>query len=215
MFILIPEQFADNGRENVEEFINFWKNHYLPTNKQEEQTNEALNYFTQLNIGHQLTAQNVTELLRWKLPRLYTHPRKRNGSPNTGVVRIIHALEKLNHFRQAEMVEDEFRNTVQRLIPTEGTMQIFLFHICRPWQYPIADKNVFRVFYRLIHNQSNDVVTWDIYLNGYIDFFKELAEQYGVSGNPVSKEYVQQLKVIDNALMAFGRFLGKYDMSPH
>jgi len=219
MFILTQEQFADNGRENVEEFINFWNNYYLPINEQGQQINEAIDYLVQLNIGHQLTAQNVIELLRWKLPRFYTHPQQRSGLPNTKVVRIIHAIKKLNHFRQAELVTepvaDEFRKTAQKLVPTEGTIQFFLFHICRPWQYPIADKNVFRVFYRLIHNQRNDAVTWEIYSNGYINFFKELAQEYGVDGNHISVEYVQQLKIIDNALMSFGRFLGKYDRQLH
>jgi hypothetical protein len=91
-------------------------------------------------------------------------------------------------------------------------MQIFLFHICRPWEYPIADTNVFRVFYRLTQNQRNDSVTWETYRNGYIDSFKRLAKEYCSNENPFQAQYMPKLKIIDNALVAFEQFLLKYDI---
>jgi hypothetical protein len=183
MFVLKREEFANNNYSNVVEFINYWKQYYINTpprviDESGRETNDYIYYENELNAGGNLTDQNVTRILRWKMWRTYTHPKKNNGTANTKVTTVLGKIQILNQFRRGELNEDAFKQTAEQLIRTNSTMQIFLFHICRPWEYPIADQHVFRAFYLLERNLQEDTVTWETYKNGYIPFFQRIAEKY-------------------------------------
>jgi hypothetical protein len=219
MFVLKPEEFGDKDHSNAKQFIAHWGQYYIDTpphviDDNGQKMNDKIDYISELNTGSNLTDQNVTRLLRWKLWRAYTHPDK-DGNPNPQVTIVLLKIRELNLFRNNELSEDAFKRVAEQLIPTDGTMRIFLFHICRPWEYPIADQHVFRGFYLLEGEQlKNKIdVTWEIYKNSYIPFFRQIAEKYCERPKPQEgmTRYIKDLKEIDNALMSFGQFLGKYN----
>src|SRR3972149_7726689 len=217
MFVFKREEFANNDYSNVREFINFWRQYYKNNppsiiNEGGKEIDKKINYIKELNIGGDLTKDNVARLLRWKMWRTYTHPKNNNGITNTKVTTVLGRIQTLNQFRRGKLNEDSFKQIAEQLIKTNGTMLIFLFHICRPSEYPIADRNVFRAFYLLERKLQRDTVTWETYKNGYIIFFQRIAKEY--CGRPNTGEditYIKTLKEIDEGLMSFGQFLGKYD----
>jgi hypothetical protein len=220
MFVLKREEFADNDYSNVRDFINYWGRYYINTpprviDEYGREMNDYIRYENEINTGSDLTEQNVERLLRWKMWRTYTHPKKDIGIPNPKVTTVLGKLSTLNQFRRGDCDESTFMQTAEQLISTDSTMRIFLFHICRPWEYPIADQHVFRVFYLLERQQKEDTVTWETYRNGYIIFFQRIAKEYCERPKLEQDmtEYIKDLKMIDNALMSFGQFLLKYNQT--
>lgn len=216
MFILDKNKFGDSDLRNAKEFIEFWNNHYHYEVKAFK-SKDNISYLDELNPKNDLTKQNVKRLLRWKAPRWLTEeilsgPNK--GGKNDRVISVLNKLESLNHFRHGRIDENSFLKIVEDIFPHGLIWSVFLFHIARPYEFPMADQNVFRAF--SIQTNSEIPEDWEGYKE-YKDFFFNVATSAGIidrqpKGNENNiSEIVSALKKVDNALFIFGQFLNDYD----
>lgn len=216
MFTLNKSQFNEFDIRKARQFVDYWSWHYDYEIKVFN-SDELIDYFKELNLGSKLTEQNVKRLLRWKDPRMLTEvilsgPNK--GEDNERVRRVIEKLEYINNFRLGNMSEEDFKRETERIFPNGIIWQIFLFHIASPFEYPIADQNVFRAFstQKQMEFPPED---WNGYKR-YINYFFEIAISAGIiAGKPIGnepdiKEIVSTMKEVDDALFAFGQFLSYY-----
>ena len=209
MFVLDTKKFTDFDLAKAEEFVSFWSNYYSSTTKIYE-SEEVISYIKELNLRNELTRENVARLLRWKDPRMLT------GKTHKSCVmlnRVLDKLEDINRFRWSENNETKFRNIVQGIFPNGFIWPVFLFHIARPYEFPIADRNVFTSFSILTNNEIPK--DWKGYKN-YKDFFFKVAKSAGfITKPPTGNEsniytIVAALKKVDDALFVFGKFLNIY-----
>lgn len=212
MFVLDTKKFTDFDLAKAEEFVGFWANYYSSKTKIHE-SNEVISYIKELNLRNELTRENVARLLRWKDPRMLT------GKTHKSLVMVNRVLDKLEdinrfRFRKDKIGEEKFLENVKAIFPTGFIFPVFLFHIARPYEYPIADRNVFMSFSILTNNEIPE--DWKGYKN-YKDFFFKVAKSAGYIKTPPTGnesnicEIVAALKKVDNALFVFGKFLIAYD----
>ena len=204
MYTLNTSQFGNYDIDRAEDFVSFWQTYYRYSVKFLGSSRE-IDYFHELNVGSKLSEGNIRNLLRWKDPRYLTSqilsgPNK--GGLNGRVERVIEATTELNRFRYNEISEDEFRSVVSRMFPSGPIWQIFIFHICKPISYPIADQHVYRSF--SYHRGRGTPNSWESYLV-YADYFDSICN----SCNFAQDDMVER-KRVDNALMAYGQFLKNY-----
>lgn len=181
------------SRCSATEFVEFWEGFYRSTIPDDV-------YQANLNIGNELTMENVALLWRWK--------NQRYGSPLIGPTQQI--LGDINAFRRLESIEEqEERGFWERAyaISPRIVWQVFLFHMARPDDYPIFDRHVMRSYtaittgyLRLNPREANMVCrSYDRFRSsygGYRDFFLQMVKE---TGFPPKK--------VDRALWAFGRHL--------
>jgi len=107
---------------------------------------DELDYVEELNDGHDLEAEDVIRRLRWKDRRMLTY-RLRIGGP-TPVYYTYTSIYLLSiHFiMEAWRVRQDYWPH----FPNGIVWQLFLFHIARPWEWPIADQHAFRVYSLLL-----------------------------------------------------------------
>lgn len=212
MFVLDKNKFGDSDLANAKEFIEFWSNYYHYEVKVFG-SEDNISYLDELNLKNDLTKENVKRLLRWKDPHMLTEdilsgPNK--GRKNDRVMRVLNKLKSLNHFRYGRIDENSFLKIVEDIFPYGLIWSVFLFHIARPYQFPIADQNVFRAF--SIQTNSEIPEDWEGYKE-YKKFFFNVAKSAGVidrqpRGNENNlSEIVSALKRVDNALFIFGQCL--------
>jgi hypothetical protein len=188
------------------EFVEFWSQFYdyrvtVFGSKQE------IDYFSELNIGNDLTAENVRRLLRWKdwqrlSERILSGPNE--GHENPRVMRVLANLGTINQFRKDQATNGESLQILADMFPNGAIWGAFLLHIAKPNVYPIGDQNVFRAW--SLHKGLEAEQNWETYV-AYRDYFREIATALGITetiGN------VRELKRIDNALFVFGQFLKAY-----
>lgn len=151
MFILNVNQFGEFDLTRAKQFVDYWSKQYSYNSVKAFGSNEVkvIDYIDELNLGNNLSEQNVKRLLRWKDPRMLTEeilsgPNK--GKKNKKVLKVIKKREQINKFRGGEICVNNFKNETEKIFPNGLVWPIFLFHIARPFKYPIADKNVFRAF---------------------------------------------------------------------
>lgn len=216
MFILDIKQFEEFDLNSAEQFVNYWSKHYSYDTIKAFDSNEVIHYINELNLGNNLTEQNIKRLLRWKDPRMLTEEKisePNKGKKNEKVLRVIEKTDSINKFRQRKINEKEFKTETEMIFPSGFVWQIFLFHIARPFEYPIADQNVFRAFSTQKHTAIPK--DWEGYAH-YMDYFFQIAISYGIitkkpkGHEPEIKEIVKKLKKVDNTLFAFGQFLSSY-----
>lgn len=213
MFILDKSKFGDCDLTNAKEFVEFWNKESKEDNtKVFNETDKIISYINELNLNNDLTEENVKRLLRWKDHYMLTE--KIRSGPNAGndndrVMRVLKELKSLNDFRHGRIPETDFLKKVKDIYPNGFVWQVFLFHIARPKEYPIADQNVFRVFHILTKEKTPEY--WDGY-NSYKEFFFEIAAKAGIRQENENNFsiYVSRLKEVDNALFAYGIFLESY-----
>lgn len=213
MFILDKSKFGDFDLTNAEQFVDIWSHYYEYTLTDE---NEYLNELNITNdINNDLTEDNIKKLLQWKSPR-WLAEKKRNGEDNPKVKKVIEEIESINDFRHDLTSEDEFLEIIRKKIFSDGLIYpIFLFHIARPYQYPIADKNVF-IAYSILNPKKDFPKNCKSY-KAYKEFFIDLAKKAGIISNEpkgIEKniyDIVKGLKKVDNALFEFGIFWNKYN----
>jgi len=212
MFVLYTNKFADSDLANAKEFVSFWSNYYSSATKIHK-SDEEISYIKELNLCNELTRENVARLLRWKDHQRLTEANPLNPS-NPKVKSVLQKVDDINSFRRSENNETKFWNVVQGIFPKGFTWPVFLLHIARPYEYPIADQNVFRSFSILTNNGIPK--DWKGYKN-YKDFFFKVAKSAGfITKHPTGNEsniceIVAALKKVDNALFVFGKFLKAYD----
>ena len=214
MFILDKSKFWDSDLRNAKEFVAFWSEYYSYKIRAFK-SGDSISYINELNLKNDLTEQNVKRLLRWKDPRWLTEETLSGpgGSKNDRVKRVLNKLRSINDFRNGRIGENSFLKIVKNIFPNGLIWQVFLFHIACPYEFPIADQNVFQAF--SIQNNNKIPEDWEGYKK-YKDFFFDIAKSAGIieiqskeSENNIS-EIVPALKKVDNALFIFGQFLRKY-----
>jgi hypothetical protein len=201
MYTLNRDHFRKTDTKRVLAFVECWERYYSGNDPE---------YCSALNLGHDLTKQHVTRLLRWKDPRFLTHPTA-DGSPNPRVQRVLKHIGLINDSRIGRVNADEFETVTRSIFPNGIVWQIFLFHIARPLDWPIADQNVFRSYAKLFNVSPPD--SFETY-RPYSETFRKLAiplrrtlgrDRYNLERAVLSN------KRLDNALVSFGQFLAEYD----
>jgi len=216
MFILNSKRVGEFDLNKAKQFVKYWGKPYSYASVKDYNTNEVIDYLEELNVGTPLTENNIKRLLRWKDHRMLTEkilsgPNK--GKENIKVLRVLERRDIINRFREGNLEAEEFKKTTEGIFPNGFVWQIFLFHIARPFEFPIADRNVFQSF--LIHKQAKIPIDWEGYKD-YIDYFFQIALAANIitersKGNELDlKEIVKELKKVDNALVTFGQFLNSY-----
>jgi len=211
MFILDTKKFTDFDLANAKEFVSFWSNYYSWTTRIYK-SEERISYIKELNLCNELTQENVARLLRWKAPQWLTEKTPLNPS-NPKVKSVLQKVDDINSFRRSESNEAKFWKIAQDIFPKGFIWPVFLLHIARPYEYPIADQNVFQSFSVL----TNNGIPKDRkgYKN-YKDFFFKVAKSAEFIKTPPTGnesnicEIVAALKKVDNALFVFGKFLNAY-----
>jgi len=204
MFVIDQNSILDSNSNNIEEFVNCWGQfyNYVPT---DFGTNNIIDYVKELTIGNNLKEQNIIKLLRWKSPRHLTHPNS-SGQVNLKVQAVTEKLDEINQFRQGLISCDVFLNTCSSIFESGWVYKVFLFHIARPFDFPIWDQHVARVHAMLTTRDSSG--DWDHYL-AYKKWFNDLCDARRIPKLQDEKT-LREIKRIDSALMAFGQFLNAY-----
>jgi len=212
----------------VNEFVDYWKEFYhdnvpIVTDDGDVQ-NEIINYIDEIHIENDLTDENIKRLLRWKDPARRRHvylTGERRGDPNPNVNAVMAASLQMNIFRNAddedEQAEQEFRDVTGLIFAGGTVLRAFLFHICKPWKYPIIDQHSARAADYLTENQysfeiyfkeRNLEVNWGLFQTYRLFFFNIVQQCFANIGDDHrNRQYVESLKQVDNALFAFGKFL--------
>jgi len=216
MFILNVKQFGEFDLYRAKQFVEYWIKKYRYDTIKAFNSTEVIDYIDELNLGSNLSEQNIKRLLRWKDPRRLTEKilsGDNEGKDNKKVLKVIEKIDWINKFRQGKIGEKEFKIITEKIFPSGFVWQIFLFHIARPFEFPIADQNVFRAFSTQKHTMAPE--DWGGYKD-YIDYFFQIAKSSGISAEKPKghesglKEIVKKLKNVDNALFAFDQFLRSY-----
>jgi hypothetical protein len=212
MFLLDSKEFHGIDPSKVLTFVAFWERYYRDPVSTSSQNKKAIDYFAELNLLGDLTVENVTRLLRWKDRRMLTHPKVAEGTAtdNPRVVCVLNRLDTLNDFRRGDIDEASFAELALNVFPKGLIWPLFLFHLARPWAWPIADQHVFRSHAALFGFRI------PLTLEGFQRYrasFANLAARLGPSTTDGAdySAVVASHKRLDNALMAYGQFLLKYD----
>ena len=216
MFILNKKQLGKFDLSKAKQFVDYWGKPYSFGSVKDYNTGKVIDYIEELNLGNRLSEQNIKRMLRWKDRRRLTEeilsgPNK--GKDNIKVLKVLKEQKSINRFRQGDIRVEEFKITTEKIFPNGFVWQIFLFHIARPFEFPIADRNVFRAF--SIHKNTMIPKDWTEYKD-FMDYFFQIAIFAGIirkkpAGNELDlTEIVKELKRVDNALVAFGQFLNSY-----
>lgn len=204
MYVLDQQAIRSVDTKGIVPFIECWERYYDYAN------DDNRVYFAEINLDREVTPQNITRLLRWKDRRWLTHPKKADGEPNPRVIRVLDQLGSINGFRNGGLTADEFHAVTQNVFPNGMIWQLFLFHIARPSEWPIADQHVFRSYSLLFKAPAPDSVAA---YRSYAKAFRQLTETFRQSAaiqDNTSLDIVKTNKRVDNALFAFGQFLAKY-----
>jgi len=207
MYVLDSSEFASLDRRSVTTFIRYWSQFHRDGPKKLG-TDNTIDYETELNLGAKLSRENIKNLLRWKAPRHLTHVTlsgKNCGQSNAKVARVLAKQISLNRFRNGEIGESAMRDSLDKIFPTGIVYRVFVLHICKPLVFPIADQHVFRAFRYHTNRDLSD--SWEKY-DRYKEYFFSLASHLPTHKCP-SKQ-LQELKMLDSALMMFGQFLDTY-----
>lgn len=211
MFILDKSKFADSDPANAKEFVEFWSNYYKYKEDDESR------YIKELNLNNDLTKENVKILLSWKDPLRLAEKIGGEKRDNDKVLRVLNKLEDINNFRNGKISENNFENKLTNdVFPNGFIWNIFLFHIARPYEYPIADQYVFQAF-KILNKKEKTPENFNDYKEEYRRFFFDVAKLAGfVIEEPKGNEnnisdIVKRLKEVDNALFEFGKFLKNYN----
>lgn len=209
MFILDLESISSFDLTQAVKFVEFW-NAFYKDDVTIAQTRERIDYYAELNVGHLLTLENVRRLLRWKDPVRLTDVRlngAKPGSANPVVSQLLDGLKNMNDFREGKCQAREFRQFLDTVWKSGIVFPVFVCHICRPVEYPIVDQYALNAFH--VHTDSPMKHTWATY-DSYVAYFNRIASACGVNQSKSPLERVRELKRVDNALWAFGKFLADY-----
>ena len=202
MFVLDRHEFNNCNLESVPRFVQCWERYYRGDDKL---------YFDALNVSGDLRPDGLFALLRWKDPTYLSHPLKKNNEPNHRVIKVLEQLPKINEFRNGSLSASDYQSITATLFPNGIIWQLFLFHIARPAEWPIADQHVFRAYSRLFaHDPPTSIDTFCSYKHSFATLAEHLFEQSPIeSSQPLV--IVRARKRLDNAMVAYGQFLKKYD----
>jgi len=207
MFTIDPVALVRFDLRKSGEFVDFWGSHYK-YRIADEDSGHAIDYYSEINLGSDLTSSNVLRLLRWKSPQYLS--RVRASGPNSGTVnprvqKVLKRIGSLNDFRAKRIDEATFDVVATSIFPTDGTVwKTFLKHCSRPLEFPIVDQHVHRAFNYHRGRHPDAIVDY----TAYQDYFESIHEN--VLGRFPYLDELHTRKLVDNALMAFGQFLKQY-----
>ena len=214
MYVLNRHKFAVADIRGLEKFVVCWERFYRD-NVQLPNSDIPINYLDELNLHGDLSKQNIIRLLRWKDPRFLTHPKQpKTGriEPNSRVRQVLDRISVINRFRNGKITKKDFSKVTEDLFPSGSIiMPLFLFHVARPWEWPIADQHVFRAYSKLFKKPvPTSIESFDMYIRQFNELASQLRNSTGVRVSD-RKEVCASNKRLDSALMAYGQFLGEYD----
>ena len=213
MFVINSNQIREFDINKARQFVDYWGKPHTFASVKCYDSDKEINYVEELNISNRLTEQNIKRLLRWKDPRMLTEKilsGPDEGKENKRVLKVLERRDDINQFREFGIGIEDFKRIVEEMFPVGFVWRIFLFHIARPHEFPIADRNVFKSY--SLHKQVKIPENWTEY-EDYIDYFFQIAIAANiVSKKPLGNEsnligIVKELKRVDNALVAFGQFV--------
>lgn len=216
MFVINSNQIREFDINKARQFVDYWGKPHTFASVKCYDSDKEINYVEELNISNRLTEQNIKRLLRWKDPRMLTEKilsGPDEGKENKRVLKVLERRDDINQFREFGIGIEDFKRIVEEMFPVGFVWRIFLFHIARPHEFPIADRNVFKSY--SLHKQVKIPENWTEY-EDYIDYFFQIAIAANiVSKKPLGNEsnligIVKELKRVDNALVAFGQFVYSY-----
>ena len=212
MYILKQTEFSNFNLHQSKLFVPFW-NSFYHYKILDENTQQEIDYFVELNLNNLLTENNIKKLLRWKDPKYLSEmikSGKNQDSKNPRVYKVLSKMNKINDFRNNEITEFQFDEILNDCFPNgNGIWNIFIKHIAKPLSFPIYDQHVYRAF--CWHKKDNEKDINNKYSN-YKEYFYEI--YYSLYNDTSVIEKIRNMKTIDNALMAFGQFLKIYGNRP-
>ena len=201
MFTLNRNDFRGADTNRLVEFVECWERYYGGDDDE---------YLAALSLGNDLPKEHIARLLRWKDPRFLTQ-RNKDGSPNQRVERVLERTTSINDFRNDRIDADDFENITHSIFPNGIIWQLFLFHLARPQDWPIADRNVFHSYSVLFNADVPDtIVAYRSYANEFHKLASLLRNALRIDDSDLAL-VVMANKRLDNALVAFGQFLATYD----
>lgn len=167
-----------------EQFINFWSKYYLDSPKE-------ILYTDRIN-NSKFSKGDIEKLFEWKNGmKINDHIMKR-----TSVGRIVSKLSICNDLK-SNFNMSVFESNFQGI---SAVWRLFLLHIIQPTRFPIFDQHVYRAHFFLENGiiqeiKESNQFKWDYYHRVYTPYFEIL------------KTHTLDLRKIDMALWAFGKFL--------
>lgn len=169
-------------------FVDFWKQQYSFPN---------MYLYTQNIDSHQLTAQQLQALFRWKSGMNLSRQKQKT------VEAICHQVPLINQCKTNGIAEESFAKAFGSL---PAIWNIYLRHIIQPATYPIFDQHVYRASCFLqtgapANLPTNQRKKEEAYHQAYRPFFQHWSQHLSQPGAK---------KELDKALWAFGKFLTTY-----
>ncbi len=156
-------------------------------------------YCKELNLGGELTEDNVRALLKWKAPRWFS-PKGKN------VKKVLDRLGEINAFRAGRQ-ED-----LAPFFGGSGVYDVFVKHIARPTEYPIYDSHVLNAYFRLdqgLEDGKSKNTRPELYEEYRAFFFKAYERLFGKDERKADLETVRKMKALDTALMEYDKARAK------
>ncbi len=197
-----PIEVVCNSMKEVSagDFVQYWSQFYKERTKYPNRV-----YIEILKNNKYLLKENIDWLFEWKKGNPWQGNRK---LASIGKIEV----SKVNTFREKITVNssdiEEYYTYSKGLFPNGFVYRIFLFHISRPLEFPIIDEYVVAAYnYFTTDNMTTSPTgkNYQKYKKEYIEFFNTIHREAGLAEN------LQEKKLVDNALMAFGQFLKKYN----
>jgi len=181
----------NTSSKDVNAFINYWEKFYDERYKED--------YF-EIITKPVWEISDIDRLFKWK-NNMGKKEKKLGKTKRIYVEKVVANLDWVNENRHKISYPD-FVNRFKKLGPI---WSITLLHAMEPLSYPIYDQHVHRAYCFLEGKELEELKTKDVYTryqNEYLLFFKTFTFD-------VVKEYAQ-MKKVDNALWAFGKYLKQY-----
>ena len=165
-------------------FVDFWSDYYIFSPKD--------NLYTDRINKSKFTKTDIEMLFEWK-----------NGMKVNGHIPKQASIDKVvSRLTQVNKLKAHFDLTYfkKHFSDIAAIWQIFLLHIIQPTQFPIFDQHVYRAHIFLVNKTITEIPNHQphklkYYHNNYLPFFDTL------------KSEITDLRKIDLALWAFGKFL--------
>ncbi|MGA8623094.1 MAG: hypothetical protein WB660_31780 [Candidatus Sulfotelmatobacter sp.] len=135
MYTLNLLDVAQFDLSKAAQFVEVWSQYYDDSVTVFE-SEERIDYFSELNLGNDLTEENVRRLLRWKDEHRLTHIHREIRQENLKVRTVLNGLGEINQFRNGGSTEDDMRLVTQKVFPTGIVWKAFLLHICKAAHLP-------------------------------------------------------------------------------
>lgn len=141
--------------------------------------------------------ENILECILWWKPGKYIFSKTTLANTKAIVkAKSRYTIKMAILFRDDKISDQEFIRVAKMITKSSIVLPVFLLHIWKPGEFPILDKNVWRVYKKREKNEiiykNTKPASWKNYKE-YRDFFNNLIKITGLSS-----------RVIDKGLMVMG-----------